>query len=781
MLRFNLAKGGYSMRVRPSGIQWMKKEKLLLILLLALIIAASSPVQGESWKDAAKKAAVDYGSKKTTEFVSEKLEGQLQELLKDLKWWPGMKGGKNPYYMALNATATNSAKLKEIADGLASDDPAEVNKAQEELALGFGKAVSSVAGKSVGKQALNTLIGNKKDVAEIASVLGSAAVGDTQAGMEFIGSKIIDMTPIGEVVDFYKTAYGVMKYGVDKFETAQLEELYQKYRTGKISEEELKSDLGNPPYLSLVVHSHNIELRNQREEMLKSFKGTIDDQLYRHLTEVNDEQTIGDVVSVMKERKNKEDIDKVKAETKAESESQAKEILSALEDELKAKYGSDWEIKGSSYNLDKFIERTIELYDANKGLISLQQAASIMAKKLVYGQNSLEYNKLASTNLPLARVSFSKDAVINRSKIIAGQGAIVTPGFSVSRGFGFKEGPVDTPCQPSINGVIGEVPAPGSLNASIDSGSKVPGTWSLYNANTGLHIYFEPKYGKAYGPADDILSLGENSGSGDESKPYHVEGSANWPSPGRLTYVIAAPGGAGPLTGSCFKQSGSIKIKITSLKRETPAKNFDVLRDGDRLQTGSSEAIIRMPNGSELQVRPHSILSFTTTDKGTTRVEVKQGGFRISQPPGMKHDQEMKLGSKIIDPNRTEYFGQWDGSKGSLAVVEGNISVSDQNGTETALEAGQQMELPGGNISPYNLSTDDGGLAFGLPMRDLPVDDSLPEPSGYYEAAFSNGKIPKDWIWQDPGNDARIETPGNGTLRMTVPDGNDIWYLLNTR
>jgi hypothetical protein len=62
MLRFNLAKGGYSMRVRPSGIQWMKKEKLLLILLLALIIAASSPVQGESWKDAAKKAAVDYGS-----------------------------------------------------------------------------------------------------------------------------------------------------------------------------------------------------------------------------------------------------------------------------------------------------------------------------------------------------------------------------------------------------------------------------------------------------------------------------------------------------------------------------------------------------------------------------------------------------------------------------------------------------------------------------------------------------------------------------------------------
>ena len=209
-----------------------------------------------------------------------------------------------------------------------------------------------------------------------------------------------------------------------------------------------------------------------------------------------------------------------------------------------------------------------------------------------------------------------------------------------------------------------------------------------------------------------------------------------------------------------------------------------ILKDGDHLQT-RGKTVLMTPDGTYLLVNPNSVVSFTSLRTiSKVLVNVQQGGARILSAPGGSI-VEVQLGNRLIRPKGTEYTVQWDGKAGSLAVIEGSLNIANEtisNGTlsnnnepEISLEAGQQLETSTGKISPYNLSTDDGGLFVGLPLRELLLNDSDPQPFGTYDGAFADGKIPKGWIWQDPGNDAKIETPENGTLKVTVPDGNELW------
>ncbi|HWQ20110.1 MAG TPA: hypothetical protein VN455_10070 [Methanotrichaceae archaeon] len=653
----------------------------------------------------------------------------------------------------------------------------------------------------------------------------------------------------------------------------------------------------------------------------------------------------------------------------------------------------------------------------------------------------------------LGTIKSVKDATINKSSIAGATGNLLSTGGS------FKEHGVDEPCDPVQKFGPFNVESGGKLNASITGNPPVQNVWSLYNANTGMSIYYSPRYGNGYGPEDSLLGL---SGGAENS---NLNGSAEWPGPGKITVIIAPPRGAGPLSGACFSQGYSASIDIVSLNKEGPARAGSILNPGDTIKTGGSgEATALLnSNGGKLWIGPNSELKLErgeevsddssklktksgTPEDSTARVNAKlqelfdaglpmprqyyldprgfinnfrsgtideataildsesdpceasvqlklffeshQGEWtgqktvetawtlfgkdewdlmevaymgipiygplaeliasvddwndrwevlsrevkdwtasneasvgldafrnskgwtpeeldsnlkskrmevvltqsKISQIKenlardleneynkvqlevakkygnpklygedavewvnfndyvrtkngkafGEIRDLELKLsdlmiqektlqryrapivgkkcedlktpkvptfkpcsdsaslqfyegtlrysnsnpsssagpkieiGSYTITPKGTELVCEKKAETGRVAVIEGSAIISNDTRSDIQLLSGQQLDISNGNISSFNLSTDDGGLVGGISLRDLPLNDAEGLPYGLYLPDF-NGSLPQGWVWQDPGNDTEIETHQNGTLKVTVPDGNEFW------
>ncbi|HWQ19690.1 MAG TPA: S-layer protein domain-containing protein [Methanotrichaceae archaeon] len=697
----------------------------------------------------------------------------------------------------------------------------------------------------------------------------------------------------------------------------------------------------------------------------------------------------------------------------------------------------------------------------------------------------------------LATVRSAIDAAINTPHI---NGA---PGSLLSERGSFKEHPPDSPCDPDVTYGPFEIASGGRLNASIVGTPPVPSKWSLGDWNSGMAIYYEPKYANGYGPGEEILKL-----SG-QHEYNNLNGSAEWPGPGRLTVVISAPRGSGPLTAGSFTQDYSATVDIVSLNRENPAKAGTVVWAGDGIHTGPSGSVA-LPltyDGASLSMGSNSDMYFKAFESGiyegselstsslvdkvqkrlddlyneglpmpdeyydrssgfaksfsrgtleeavniidggrgpceaavelkllfdshkgelsTSKVEElfiplgltygvsnglswafgpylglvsgllvhpayrggvlllsrsfydeyldwiagnqarvsfdifsssrgwnkkefedrmtemrgeiestssmvneakiklekdKQDAFNntllsIEQkynpraPPsdpelikemyeeykktasqietiympgkGLKKlfpekdlvfssirdvpemqkydeyykakdrqfeldfkgpmekladllirenvltvyrkpivmgtcDQDLKkpkipirkrcpesaatielkegtvrysndkphdrkkssifgLGGHTVWPKDTEMICEKHGDSCKVTVIRGNVSITNATRPEIVIGAGQQIDLESGKISPYNVSTDDGGPVDGIPLRDLPLDDASGLPYGLYMPNFRNNTIPASWLWQDPGSDARVETPEPGTLKVTVPDGNEFW------
>ncbi len=235
--------------------------------------------------------------------------------------------------------------------------------------------------------------------------------------------------------------------------------------------------------------------------------------------------------------------------------------------------------------------------------------------------------------------------------------------------------------------------------------------------------------------------------------------------------------GSGECYDSCAREyniTGMLSNK-TPLVRANSGSNSAIM-PGDIIQT-TTPTVIRLKDGSKLLVTARSILKFTSTESGKVRVNLLSGFLRTVHPAGGSAGEggtEVQIADRTVKPKGTEYVCQWDGASGKVSVVEGSVIIADGTSKET-IEAGKEMALPQGTVSDYNLSADDGGLVAGIPLRDLILDEGEPEPFGDYDLSFEVGKIPDDWIWQDPGSDAKLDSSSSGGLMITVPDGNEFW------
>lgn len=234
-------------------------------------------------------------------------------------------------------------------------------------------------------------------------------------------------------------------------------------------------------------------------------------------------------------------------------------------------------------------------------------------------------------------------------------------------------------------------------------------------------------------------------------------------------------------SGECYDNCAR-EYNITGMQsNKMPLVNANsggksAIMPGDLIQI-TAPTVIRLKDGSKLLVTAHSILKFTSTESGKIKVDLLSGFLRAVHPAGGSAGAggpEVQIADRRVQPKGTEFVCQWDGGKGKVSVVDGSVSIVDETSEET-IPAGEEMALPDGTVSDYNLSADDGGLVAGIPLRDLILDEGEPEPFGEYDPAFEGGRIPDDWVWQDPGSDAKLDSSSSGGLMVTVPDGNEFW------
>ena len=381
--------------------------------------------------------------------------------------------------------------------------------------------------------------------------------------------------------------------------------------------------------------------------------------------------------------------------------------------------------------------------------------------------------KLSVGDGQLGRIISARDATLNQATPSRG-GAIAKPQVLVSTSGAFvvPKDP-DAPCGPGKQFGPFEVAGSGTISGTVDGDPPVPNVWSLYNGNTSLGVYFQPKVGQGYRPGDKLLTL---SGQMEDS---HLKGTADWSGPGRMWITIGPPSGSGPLFGGCFDQSYSAQVSVVAIKPENPARPDDRLQPGDQLITGpGGEVVVQLPDCSRLLVKPNSTLTFSSPEPGVIQVHVTRGGFRLQRPPRGVHGLKVKLGDRVATPVGTEFEVLVTDEGETINVIDGAVSVSPQTGGEaTLIQAGQRGQWPGGVVTPYDASAEPpgAGLVAGLPLSQILTDDDEPEPYGARVVQFADGQIPSDWAWQDPGNDVQVETPEPGALRLTVPDNNDLW------
>lgn len=185
-------------------------------------------------------------------------------------------------------------------------------------------------------------------------------------------------------------------------------------------------------------------------------------------------------------------------------------------------------------------------------------------------------------------------------------------------------------------------------------------------------------------------------------------------------------------------------------------------------------------NCSALKQAPPARLTSDACVPKRATLGVGMGRIRIFHNP-LFPSQVIDVAGNTIVTRGTELVIDSRDESSTVTVIEGQVEVTTTAGQVLTASAGQQLILPEGALADFDPAADDGGLVSGIPLRELPLDDGLPEPYGTVWADFRDNQVPAGWLWQDttpnhgrPG-DASLDTPAPGLLRVTVPNENDFW------
>lgn len=319
----------------------------------------------------------------------------------------------------------------------------------------------------------------------------------------------------------------------------------------------------------------------------------------------------------------------------------------------------------------------------------------------------------------------------------------------------------------------------GSLKLQIDTAPHAPRKWSLGNADTGLIVQYQQKRGADWGPATTIAGA---TGLIIDNKDQPLTGEGSWPGPGRLTVLCTSPGGSGPLSGSQFEQTFKGSVEIVDVQNLSQATAGQSLKSGDRVRTGAQGGVLLAGSGSRYLAAANTDLTIESLDaEGRVKdLELRAGSLRVSETP--QSPQQVRVNVRLSDeqnfrivPTGTDYEVVHSKNTARVMVFAGQVEVSGPNGKVITVGQGQSLSLPAIELAPFDTEKDEGLGIGGLPAAELPFNDRVPEPAQVSILTVSDGRPDDNWVWQDPGRDCTMQADATGAIRVTVPDGNELW------
>lgn len=357
------------------------------------------------WREEAKEAAIKYADDKKEELIKEQSRAAITALYKKLY----QSGTNREMSRALAEIALTAPELDKLAaetgTAYASGDEDEIRKANEKLAVTFGKQIARLGSTQETRKYLDSMIGKADKVHEVSEVLGAAASGSEEGkrkAEEYLGKTLIGMTPAAEVVGFYQSAYGVMKTANDKFVNGKIEDFYQAYKNADAEGRKFLLDQvahGEGGY-GYVIRDRIKDLREQKEAATFDAAAKAGERTREHLTNATDEMAIADIVSTFNSRIEKERKQRIISEERTKANLEADSMLAELNKVATERNGADWYAK-TPYNLGKFASVVRDQLKAD-GVLDprnpdhVKLMSELLSTAMAYGKNSDKYKGLLS-------------------------------------------------------------------------------------------------------------------------------------------------------------------------------------------------------------------------------------------------------------------------------------------------------------------------------------------------------------------------------------------------
>ncbi|MEI8132588.1 MAG: FecR family protein, partial [Leptolinea sp.] len=338
------------------------------------------------------------------------------------------------------------------------------------------------------------------------------------------------------------------------------------------------------------------------------------------------------------------------------------------------------------------------------------------------------------------------------------------PGVIWAGGGSFKGKQYTYLCDPGGN--FGPFPIAGAakMKAAIKGSPSVPQTWSSHNYNTSLIVMFSSNLGDTAGAWEQLAALGGEVKDADLKQEFDV------PAAGRLKIYINPPVGSGAAGGSeCYAQGYSGKVEVVEMKATSIAQAGTTFHAGERITTANNqEVVMQMADGTKLDIDPNSVVFFDKDASGQPVVRLEKGRIHFTSPPQGGKPIVVIWGDKTITRKGTDFIVFDDGSSKGVSVIDGSVTVTSVDGTQTEVGKGKEMDLVTGSLKDYTNPDNSKTRFHNLRLGDLFIGDSVPEPEGSVTGPTTANPTDNGWVWQDPGYDSALEVSG-GQVTMTVP------------
>ena len=367
-------------------------------VIACMLWFGSAAAQPTTILEDAKEAIASYADEKAKEVIKDQSKAAIIALYKKVY----RSGANKKLVRTLGTVALSAEEINKLAENAANaallGDPEAVKAASAQVAVMLGKTLTKGLTDPELRGQMGALLGGVDKINEISDVLGQAAGGDPTAAYEFAGRALISMTPAAAAFTAAETAIGTMKYLQGKFVDGNIEELYQKYKSGdEQTRADIRVQLETAGLYSYIVRDHRMDLAQERADSIAAATAEPGERVRERLTAANEAEVVDDILRTFATRA-KQDSEAAKIEyARKQAQAEAAAMIDALDVAARGKFGRDWS-DDLSVNL-KTYTRIIRDSLIKDGVLDpadprhIRAMAQLLSTRIVYTADSEEYRK----------------------------------------------------------------------------------------------------------------------------------------------------------------------------------------------------------------------------------------------------------------------------------------------------------------------------------------------------------------------------------------------------